>query len=976
MGLSIEDWNSIKALSVRGDNLTTLEEITQGLSESVGSIDKNLSEAQHKGFWDKAGDHLGTTYIGQKISQLVESTDIGFSDIAAIIYSLQAGYQGVRSVRNVMNTVRGSATQAGVSVPAYIGGNIRNTITNANAWLGSTAAFNPTLAGTASASSRLGTRAAAGTTYLGGALMVGGLVSGIVDATQTDNAYDASRAVLHNDMLDMGMGTVVGGAIGSLAGPLGTVVGGAVGGILGPYIEDASEGLENLMTDAFLTDKGDTFEKASSMLLKASKEFRDSLKEEASGFDKQQEEERRMWEEMQTNSQKMTYLMEKRVLTEDEASKMSSGDLDEVFSEYQKGNLDNKIKEIDAEQGFSNLLADHYGSSMIDYSDDKLGKGNSWESEDDKRAYLKDAIAYRLTPYMIDYSQATGKSKDEVIKQYMDASGMSGLETSDYIRDILSESYDERLKGREVYNNEYQKANSEFKERYQQATQEYKNNWEKYNSVEQAYKELFGVIPNTVVDSGGNVVLKGSDDYNINGIGQYESGLDRVPYDGLAYIHKDESILNKEAATAWRSGTYSLTSKDITASISDMTEKDWEPLAISLIKTLFKRLQGDEEVPQSGTSTSGVDYNSTTNDGATYDNSEVYGPNPLIIDERDTSNNTVDEVLQTVVKDEKQKTETPQGTKSYTEPPIDVSPYSLYGDKKGTEPTEWAKQFSDFIMGHESGGDESVVVANDKGGLSVGQIGWHESRAGDVIRAVYDADTKSADAILDKYGASGLKDKILSNQDSDWVGYIPNSNETQAIQEILAQEHSKAIQDDIRYTDTQWGFDFYKNKGITDPKALAFMVDYSNQNGYYKSNIDSIIKEAMANGGDLDAFYNAAVYYNGDKYGRRIDAYDSLKAMEVPQYADGNDYVSQDQIALIHRGEMVIPKDKNPLANSNNTSTPFNFEGTDLTEVIRTMKWGFDFLAQKLGNIKPMENTKVKVSPKEYIEPEVFSLGG
>ena len=50
----------------------------------------------------------------------------------------------------------------------------------------------------------------------------------------------------------------------------------------------------------------------------------------------------------------------------------------------------------------------------------------------------------------------------------------------------------------------------------------------------------------------------------------------------------------------------------------------------------------------------------------------------------------------------------------------------------------------------------------------------------------------------------------------------------------------------------------------------------------------------------------------------------------------------KDQLALIHKGEMIIPADKNPIKGG--TSIPIN----DNSEVVQVLKWGFEFLAKKL----------------------------
>ena len=55
------------------------------------------------------------------------------------------------------------------------------------------------------------------------------------------------------------------------------------------------------------------------------------------------------------------------------------------------------------------------------------------------------------------------------------------------------------------------------------------------------------------------------------------------------------------------------------------------------------------------------------------------------------------------------------------------------------------------------------------------------------------------------------------------------------------------------------------------------------------------------------------------------------------QYAKGTPWVPEDQIALIHEGEMVVPKDKNPL-NTSNTK----LGGNSSVDLQKLLEWGFN----------------------------------
>ena len=77
-------------------------------------------------------------------------------------------------------------------------------------------------------------------------------------------------------------------------------------------------------------------------------------------------------------------------------------------------------------------------------------------------------------------------------------------------------------------------------------------------------------------------------------------------------------------------------------------------------------------------------------------------------------------------------------------------------------------------------------------------------------------------------------------------------------------------------------------------------------------------------------------------------------------YEQGTPYVPSDQIALLHKGEMVVPRDSNPLANGK------TFNGNDLTELIQLLKWGFEFLGKKF------EEEKIVTAPNT--SPNLRSL--
>lgn len=92
--------------------------------------------------------------------------------------------------------------------------------------------------------------------------------------------------------------------------------------------------------------------------------------------------------------------------------------------------------------------------------------------------------------------------------------------------------------------------------------------------------------------------------------------------------------------------------------------------------------------------------------------------------------------------------------------------------------------------------------------------------------------------------------------------------------------------------------------------------------------------QAIANAGYAeDPNYAKSLFKLIDKY-------------NLTQYKQGTPYVPDDQIALLHKGEMVVPKEFNPANNGKVLG------GEDLGEIIKLLKWGFDFLGKKLSEEK------------------------
>ena len=78
-----------------------------------------------------------------------------------------------------------------------------------------------------------------------------------------------------------------------------------------------------------------------------------------------------------------------------------------------------------------------------------------------------------------------------------------------------------------------------------------------------------------------------------------------------------------------------------------------------------------------------------------------------------------------------------------------------------------------------------------------------------------------------------------------------------------------------------------------------------------------------------------------------------LKTIDFPRLATGTNYVPEDMLAMIHKGEAVVPKKFNPYANGVNTNTINNMNvPTPNITINITNDMKFDALGQMVNKIK------------------------
>ena len=78
-----------------------------------------------------------------------------------------------------------------------------------------------------------------------------------------------------------------------------------------------------------------------------------------------------------------------------------------------------------------------------------------------------------------------------------------------------------------------------------------------------------------------------------------------------------------------------------------------------------------------------------------------------------------------------------------------------------------------------------------------------------------------------------------------------------------------------------------------------------------------------------------------------------IRKYNLNQYKQGTPYVPEDQIAMLHKGEMVVPEEHNPMNNGKTLSND-----ADLDEIIKLLKWGFNYLGAKLSEEKIVQESR------------------
>lgn len=170
------------------------------------------------------------------------------------------------------------------------------------------------------------------------------------------------------------------------------------------------------------------------------------------------------------------------------------------------------------------------------------------------------------------------------------------------------------------------------------------------------------------------------------------------------------------------------------------------------------------------------------------------------------------------------------------------------------------------------------VLSNDNGAVSIGKVGWHATRALDLLKTIVNDNPNQAKTIL----GDALFDEIRSS--TNWNTRIFTSSEKSAVEKLLATPQSHAAQDKLARNDIASYITHGMSLGISDGKALVYFADMENQMGSYGS--ERVAKAAAsASGGfskiTLDNIYKAALADKtaGSSPTRRKNTYNYCKGL-------------------------------------------------------------------------------------------------
>lgn len=193
----------------------------------------------------------------------------------------------------------------------------------------------------------------------------------------------------------------------------------------------------------------------------------------------------------------------------------------------------------------------------------------------------------------------------------------------------------------------------------------------------------------------------------------------------------------------------------------------------------------------------------------------------------------------------------------------------------------------EIILSNE--GVYTSILANDNGAVSLGKVGWHGTRALNLLKTIVNANPSNAKSIL----GNNLYNEIVSS--SNWNTRVFTSSEKAVVEKLLATQESKTAQDELAYKDIESYITHGKSLGMTDGKVLVYFADLENQMGAYGA--ERVANAAISAAGSaskvtLKNIYDAAMADTTAKSSpsRRKRVYDYCSALSFGSQAVASTY--------------------------------------------------------------------------------------
>jgi len=154
-----------------------------------------------------------------------------------------------------------------------------------------------------------------------------------------------------------------------------------------------------------------------------------------------------------------------------------------------------------------------------------------------------------------------------------------------------------------------------------------------------------------------------------------------------------------------------------------------------------------------------------------------------------------------------------------------------------------------------------------------------------------------------------------------------------------------------------YGIDFNKNRAFQE---VAYSMATQHGPAGYKKYLRGLSSN-MSDTQFLTQLYqnriNRAAVPTTKRWKQELQEMLALVSQPALAYEQGTPYVPTDQIALLHKGEMVVPKDQNPMNSGKTISTSNDDIKEDLKTIIQVLQWGFEFMGKKYGEEKIVQQS-------------------